>query len=191
MFVEDNSLIRDYAWSGTDEMYRTLVFVRMTIQRHLERVRPLVDMVMADGPECLAMAVERRSVTELRGLAEFFINNDMSHTMPPGDIMRHSVRVYGIGIPKAGFITQLLTGHVGCLDTHNLKLYDVKDTFRTGGSWASVEAKISTYMVLCKHVGGSKHLWDSWCNHVAAIRPNVWENGNHVSRYHVETICGL
>lgn len=192
MFAIDNPAIQQYAWRDHESMYRTLLFVRLSIRRHLEMVRPLVDMVMTDGPGILKNRVERESCIQLSALAGHYLAMyPEKHLADPLNILRDAVKVHGIGIVKAGFITQLLTGAVGCLDTHNIKLHGIKGEFRVRGSWGTVEARLSQYVALCQYLGGSEWLWNIWCQHVANIRPKVWPTAESVSRYHVDSILGL
>jgi hypothetical protein len=106
-------------------------------------------------------------------------------------LMRIFLRVPGLGLAKAGFAVQLLCGRVGCIDTHNARIYNVPESmlrFDKSTLEATQTRKIEAYIDLCKRVGGSRALWDSWCDLIADRYPNAWSDGRHVSAHHV-TLC--
>lgn len=74
------------------------------------------------------------------------------------------MRIPGIGIAKAGFICQLVFGTVGCLDSHNLRRFGKpQDYFKVKQSAKARADQIAEYIDLCRSVGGSEYLWNSWC----------------------------
>jgi|TARA_R110000803_G_C11948631_1_gene317433 hypothetical protein len=100
-----------------------------------------------------------------------------------------------IGLVKAGFILQICIGEVGCLDVHNLNRFGLSaSTFKLAKNvtYATALKKAKLYVKLCKDLGGSEYLWDSWCNYVATKYPKVYDNGDHVSKLHLEYVeCNL
>lgn len=95
----------------------------------------------------------------------------------------------GLGVVKAGLVAQMLGYQVGCIDTHNARIYGVKpDSFRiTNKHTAKTRlAKIRSYVVLCEELGGAEHLWDSWCELIAQTQSKHFVNGDDVSALHVE-----
>lgn len=97
--------------------------------------------------------------------------------------------VPGLGLVKAGFVTQQAFGFGGCIDTHNLRLYGVPDTaVQLGGVKLDGEAaarKARAYLKLCNRLGGPARLWDAWCEFVAETQPNRYENADAVSFAHL------
>ena len=92
-----------------------------------------------------------------------------------------------ISTVKAGFITQMAIGKVGCLDSHNLDRYGVdKKRFHINDKLGLVTKtrKIRDYIQVCKDLGGSRSLWNKWCNHIAKTYPNQFNNGFEVSKLH-------
>ena len=96
--------------------------------------------------------------------------------------------VPGLGLVKAGFVVQLTRGTIGCIDTHNQKLYDITanelrlpKTLTAKGRML----KIDKYIDTCHKLGGSHHLWKQWCILMAAKYSHVWDSGEAVSRAHV------
>ena len=105
------------------------------------------------------------------------------------------LRVDGLGLPKAGFCCQLIAGMVGCMDVHNIKMYDLDaNSFKlnpkpkTDKAFASNQQKITSYINLC-HDYGCEQLWDSWCD-MLATKSKRWQDGNHVSEVHYTYLTG-
>lgn len=97
--------------------------------------------------------------------------------------------VPGLGLAKAGFVVQLVTGRVGCIDSHNAKLYDVPvaqlrlaNTLTARGRLI----KLEQYIDLCEQLGGSSYLWDEWCTLMAGKYPTKFKTPAHVSRAHLQ-----
>lgn len=99
-----------------------------------------------------------------------------------------------ISTVKAGFITQLAIGKVGCLDSHNLDRYGVdKKRFHINDKLGLVTKtrKIRDYIQVCKDLGGSRSLWNKWCNHIAKTYPNQFNNGYEVSQLHADCFAHI
>jgi hypothetical protein len=109
-----------------------------------------------------------------------------SRTMPLSEKLLAVASIPGIGIVKAGFVLQLCIGKVGCLDVHNLKRFGLKaSAFKLGKvKYDTALGKAKLYIKLCEDLGGSKYLWDSWCDLLAEKYPTKYKNGQHVSRLH-------
>jgi hypothetical protein len=94
---------------------------------------------------------------------------------------------------KAGFCAQLFAGRVGCLDVHNLKLYDIPlqaVRFPKQARKSTQDQHLQRYIDLCRIIGGSTLLWSAWCKHVARTRPANWAHGGDVSFFHYAVITG-
>jgi hypothetical protein len=106
------------------------------------------------------------------------------------DLMREFLKVPGLGLPKAGFLVQLLTGKSGCLDMHNVErfgldvgVWSVRTYKDTAKQMREIDDKIAVYLALIEACGGSEKLWDDWCEHVND-RVGTFEGGEDVSRRH-------
>jgi len=67
-----------------------------------------------------------------------------------------------------------------CLNANAVKLGKVKPATR--------RAKIADYVKMTQ-IQGSAFWWNSWCDYVAGNRANkALDNGDIVSRYHVECV---
>ncbi len=99
----------------------------------------------------------------------------------------------GIDLAKAGFVAQLSAGKVGCMDSHNMKRYnlDPKD-FKTTGLKRDSPArwkKIRLYESTTKRSGGCRKLWNTWCDGLAELRPEKFNSGFQVSKLHVDCLA--
>ncbi len=84
------------------------------------------------------------------------------------------IDIPGIGLAKAGFIAQLIYGRSGCIDTHNLIRFGLKEReFRpipASAKPATRERHINRYNEFVEQVGGTEKLWDDWCAHVSSLQ---------------------
>lgn len=112
------------------------------------------------------------------------------------DLMREFLKVPGLGLAKAGFLTQILTGQAGCLDMHNVARFDLDERVWTVRNLADpadqmreIDDKIALYLDLCELCGGSETLWDEWCHYVAE-RVSTFDGADDVSRRHYTYLTG-
>jgi hypothetical protein len=193
MYADHQALIQDHIWQSEEGLLRAMLFVRLSIRRHLEAVGPLVERVIAEGPETAAGMTkqERRSLREIYDAVPDIFAGDYRHHNDPTALISRVLQIHGFAIVKAAFVAQLALGLGGCLDSHNVKRFNLKiSDFKGTGTWKAVQGRLTLYLALCEQIGGSEYLWDSWCNHVARLRPLIWKDGEAVSRYHVDVICG-
>lgn len=106
------------------------------------------------------------------------------------DLVREFLKVPGLGLAKAGFLTQLTTGECGCLDMHNVERFGL-----TPADWhirprvdpqkqlVEVDEKIELYMGLVDECGGPGNLWNDWCHHLADT-VSTFDGAGDVSRRH-------
>ena len=111
-----------------------------------------------------------------------------SKTMDIPEKLMVLASIPNIDIIKAGFVLQLCIGKVGCLDVHNLRRFGLKpQTFKTYGlKYDTALGKARLYEKVCKDLGGSEYLWNSWCDLLAEKYPTKYRNGNHVSKLHLD-----
>lgn len=191
MYAEHQPIISSYALSSPNALARTLSFVILSVRRSLEKVGPLVAQAPAvQGVPRLQQAgvryVYQNAVTLLDQLPT------LQTKMSDAGLLRQFLEIPGLGIPKAGFCMQLIYGKVGCLDSHNIELYGLKPrAFRADGcNTATLAHRCALYVELCRQLGGSEALWDNWVRYTARLRPEYWQNAEHVSAYHVQAIRG-
>ena len=103
------------------------------------------------------------------------------------DVVRYIMQVPGLGIPKASFLAQCLGYDVGCLDSHNLKRFNLPLNFVK----ATINSiKVANYVEYTQELG-SEELWNSWCEYVAGNKYNKsLPTADAVSAYHYTAITG-
>lgn len=106
------------------------------------------------------------------------------------DLVREFLKVPGLGLAKAGFLTQLTTGVCGCLDMHNVerfglspKAWHIRPRVNPQEQLVEIDAKIALYMGLVDECGGAEELWNDWCTHVANT-VSTFDGPGDVSRRH-------
>ena len=91
---------------------------------------------------------------------------------------------------KAAFVAQMFGFNVACIDSHNLKRLGLSaNAVKLGKVKPATRcAKIADYVKMTQ-IQGSAFWWNSWCDYVAGNRANkALDNGDIVSRYHVECV---
>jgi hypothetical protein len=110
-------------------------------------------------------------------------------TRDPVELLDLWTTVPGLGLAKAGFVVQLTTGRVGCVDRHNAFAYDVAPnqlTFPKGRMTVKAQRhKLEAYVHLTDTIGGSEFMWEQWCIMIAAKYPNLYDSAQAVSKQHV------
>ena len=116
------------------------------------------------------------------------LNSSKSDDDKALSLMNVFLQIDGLGLAKAGFVCQLTAGLVGCIDVHNIRMYNIpkKDLAfsKSIKSKALKDKKISNYISVC-HTIGTESLWDTWCCSLAT-KTKRFEDGFHVSKVHYD-----
>ena len=102
--------------------------------------------------------------------------------------------VPGLGLIKAGFLLQMAYGLSACLDTHNLKRFNIptrafrSDKFKELRTAKSRRRKVKKYRDTCEKFGGTAKLWDTWCAYMAEKFYATYSNPDMVSSLHCEAL---
>lgn len=106
------------------------------------------------------------------------------------DLLREFLKVPGLGLPKAGFLAQLVVGEAGCLDMHNIARFDldskvwvIRKRKDTADQVQEIDNKIALYLKLIDLCGGTEKLWNEWCEHLND-KVGTFYNADDVSRRH-------
>lgn len=191
-YYDDMCEIRDACQSDAKHLRDALYFVTASIRTQFSAVAGQLHDIHQRG-------ADSKHLWGFKGESWEYItaNYDQLHTdaltaINRGtdvDLMRVFLRVPGLGLAKAGFACQLFSGRVGCIDTHNIKLYGVSESvLRMPKSLTELTQlrKIEAYIDLCARCGGSQNLWGAWCDLIAHRQAKHFEDGARVSRHHVE-----
>jgi len=186
-----------YAQDSAENFKRAALFVLATVQQQLETV----PVALTDICE-LGMASRFAWGSKSKGVEFIEANYGSMYCTArlivrqgsDADLMTEFLRIPGMALVKAGFLCQIFAGSVGCIDTHNIKLYNIPVSalrYRYENSAACNQAKVARYVELCNGLGGAHALWSRWCDYVAALRPFNWTDGAEVSQFHVDVITGI
>ena len=104
------------------------------------------------------------------------------------------LEIPGLGLPKAGFVVQLVAGKAGCMDVQNFRKHlpevdasrGTPNYFQTSGnSYATKLNKAIEYLNLTKLLGGAKVMWNEWCTDRSADYPVHFPTPFYVSAVHL------
>ena len=116
------------------------------------------------------------------------LNSSKSDDDKALSLMNVFLQIDGLGLAMAGFVCQLTAGLVGCIDVHNIRMYNIpkKDLAfsKSIKSKTLRDKKISNYISVC-HTIGTENLWDTWCCSLAT-KTKRFEDGFHVSKVHYD-----
>jgi hypothetical protein len=193
MFADHQPPLSKLGRSGPDGFKQIVLFTLCTIRVHLHQA-------VADYPR-FRRGEPCRSLWGWKhfGIAEIEENAgayyelcERQHHDTEGEELEDGLlhiitAVPGLGLAKAGFVSQMIYGVSGCLDGHNLERFQIpftayKDAKRKTPSTKS--ALIRDYNRVCANLGGTEHLWNSWCQYVADRDAN-YVDADHVSRLHL------
>ena len=103
-------------------------------------------------------------------------------------LLKLFLHIPGLGLVKAGFVVQLAVGQIGCIDSHNIKKYNVNpNTLKVpvNASPKLKDKKIAAYIALCETIGCAE-LWDNWCALIADKQAKHFASSAEVSRAHYD-----
>lgn len=117
------------------------------------------------------------------------INSHKNDNEKALSLMKIFIRIPGLGLAKAGFVCQLTAGLVGCMDSHNVKLFGIEPKCLEYDKNIKKEAllieKKRNYIKVC-HEYGTEFLWNNWCEFLAndSGSNSKWVDGFHASEVH-------
>jgi hypothetical protein len=189
---ECNDIVQD----SPAGLVRAGLFVLATIQQQLETVPTILrDFETSGSDSPFAFASKAAGIDFLQDHGRTLWRDTVRLQSDPVELQRVYMHIPGMSLVKTGFLVQLATGHVGCLDVHNIALHSIPASIVRPFNVQKVQPKtatrrIETYQEACRDVGGSEFLWRTWCDHVAALRPGNWQDGLEVSALHVDCLTG-
>ncbi len=198
MFDRDQPEIAAYAQSSPDAMCRVMTFVIATIQQSIFTVPEIMDDIDRNGVESrflwgFKLPAYENAVKEREGIYREAMGLWRAHANPDhaaDELLHLFARQPGYGLVKGGFCVQLMFGLSGCIDTHNLQLYEVSARAFKASRYKNGSAELRHRMVRdynhkCWDIGGTEFLWDNWCRFVADRNATT---ADRVSRLHTDTI---
>lgn len=196
MYKRDTKRIKEYAEEiGPDGLLAVGAFVLSTIQTPLSRTGDMVADIKLKGTDSPHLWGNKRG-----GYHHLWVYRkelyDLLITRRVGreDAMFRLLAVPGLGLPKAAFLLQCVGYETACIDSHNLKRYNLNPNVTKVGRVKpdTVIKKVDNYLTLCDNIGSSESHWNDWCKYVAGNRVNkLLPTADEVSAYHYKAITGV
>ena len=196
MFSMHQKAISEFALSSNVGLERTFRLVFLSIRQPFHSMAKQMQDVDDNGLQSPYLFGWKRS-----GLAFVRANastlRETLKAVPEGygdaQALLDVATVPGLGLVKAGFVLQLVTGSAGCIDSHNMERFGLNaNAFKYGASASDAlkRKKALAYLGACWKAGGCESLWNGWCDYVAAYHPKHWQSGFDVSAMHQSAILG-
>ena len=196
MFSTPQKAIADFALSSNVGLERTFRLVFLSIRQPFHSMAKQMRDVDDNGLQSpYLFGWKRDGLAFVRANASTI--RETLKAVPAGygdaQALLEVATVPGLGLVKAGFVLQLVTGSAGCIDSHNLQRFGLNaNAFKYGSnaSDALKRKKALAYLDACWKAGGCASLWNGWCDYVAAQQPKHWQSGFDVSAMHETAILG-
>lgn len=205
MFKVHNIKINKYAQRHPDNLFVVIMMVSLSIQQKWSLVGDMLSDMVENKSDCLYLWGNKVATYEYMITHKHFIHGQMLAVIKSKNLTEHAkaislmkvfLKIPGLGLPKAGFVCQLVTGLVGCMDVHNIKTYGIdpktlilNKNLKSLKSKTNNRRKIEKYITLC-HDYGTENLWNSWCSMIADKYPKDFVDSNHVSEVHYTNLIG-
>lgn len=204
MFERDQKQIGAFARQSPENMARVYQFVIATVQQALNTVPDILADIEANGeasrhlwawkPDAYRHSVEKAQ--ETYDIAMAIYDNIADPEIMRHELLLHFAALPGLGLVKGGFMAQLCFGVSGCIDTHNIRRFDLNPSafaaarFKNAKTAKTRNLIVETYHAIVDKCGGCASLWNEWCNYVAERQPLNYSSGCEVSALHVTAIMG-
>jgi hypothetical protein len=198
MFKRDQSLIEMYAKQSPKHTEMVCAFVIASIRTHTSRLPKIMNSYRKRGRNGLSelMPRQQEGILYARKHRQWLFNlveRYRAGGITTEETLLELMTIPCIGLVKAGFLLQCLTGTVGCLDCHNLRKNDMPENAFNMSHNRVTDAnlrKVRRYVQTCEELGGSEVLWNEWCD-AMADRYTTFQDGNAVSFLHSQAIAGI
>lgn len=192
MYQNHQPNIEKFARKNPDNFAQVVLFVSATIQQMFHTVPAIVEDVRERGLDSKHLWGSKKDTWRFTLENKDMLFEAVFSDMDLEDKLLSIAEIPGIGLVKAGFVLQLCTGEVGCLDVHNLRRFGLNaQTFKLGKvKYLTARKKATLYLNTCVQCGGSETLWDEWCQLIADKYPQRWRSAHDVSQAHEEIITG-
>lgn len=178
MFRSDQKICQEIAASGLEGFFDTIMFVSLSIRQQTHQLEQLMQEFKHQGELSPGIFGYKYNTVwwmdsakgerlfrlyknvMLRGNHKSITRDDVAFAMDA------FLKIPGIGMAKAGFISQLLLGKSWCADVNSLGWYgiDYKQfnvTPKTG--IVTRYQRIYKYLKAGEELGGTGRLWNTWC----------------------------
>jgi len=196
MYKVHAKAVQDYSRLSSDNLADVVLMVVLSIQQPWHSVGDQLKDVRKLGRDSRFIWGNKiKCFDSLQAKKDFIYSQYLAvlNSSKPDDeralsLMNVFLQIDGLGLAKAGFVCQLTAGLVGCIDVHNIRMYNIpkKDLAfsKSIKSKALKDKKISNYVSVCHDIG-TENLWDTWCSFLAT-KSKKFEDGFHVSKVHYD-----
>jgi len=205
VFKTHNPKINSFAQRNPDNFFMVVMMVSLSIQQKWSLVGEMLSDMTTNKSESIYIWGNKKNTYDYMTTHRHFIYGQMLAILNANNLTVHAksislmkifLKIDGLGLAKAGFLCQLVTGLVGCMDVHNIKTYGVdaksltlNKNLKSPRGIESNRRKVEKYIVLCGNYG-AENLWNSWCSMIAEKYPEDFVDANHVSEVHYTYLTG-
>jgi len=205
MFKIHNPKINSFSQRNPNNLFLVVMMVVLSIQQKWSLVGDMLEDMLENKSNSKYIWGSKQFTFNYMTIHKHFIYAQMMAVINSKNLTPHAqsislmkifLKIPGLGIPKAGFVCQLVAGLVGCMDVHNIKTYGIDaNLLKLNKNITGKKAqennrrKIENYITLC-HDYGTENLWNSWCSMIASKYPKDFIDGNHVSEVHYTYLTG-
>lgn len=193
MFAMHMRQCQDYAQWNSDNMVDTALMVVLSIQQRWDNVGKQLEVtrkMRSQSPYLWGFKAETYEFLRTHKRELYAETMSLQNRVDRLDLW---ASVPGFGLVKGGFMVQLMHGDMGCIDSHNMKLYDIgRAQLRLDPHLTTKtrRIKLENYINLCDMIGGAEYLWRRWCVHMADMYPDTYDDQYDVSARHIEYLRG-
>lgn len=199
MYKRDQNLIETFAKQSPKHTEQVAVFVIASIRTQFSTLPRIMKTYRKRGKNGLdeLMPKQKEGILYVRQNRKWLFNlieRYRNGGITAEETLLELMNIPCIGLVKAGFLLQCLTGTVGCLDCHNLRQHDLKEGVFKLSHNRVTEAnlrKVRNYIQVCEELGGSETLWNEWCEGMADRYSKRFADANVVSFLHSRAIAGI
>lgn len=199
MFKKDQKICQEWAAESEQVFFDTIMFVSVSIRQQTHQLEQLMLEFQDSGSisqgiwgyKYDTLGYTRENINKMYRYYKDFLLSKTWKGRPENQhetyAMLEFLKIPGIGMAKAGFLSQLLIGKSWCADTNNLSWFNLDPrhfnvTPKTKFMTRCV--KIDGYINLGKRLGGSARLWNNWCRQISKKYPSTFETAQDVSSLH-------
>ena len=198
MYQKHAKEIQTMAQQSADHFVNTILVVALSIQQGWDQVGNMVEDININGDKSKFLwGFKINTYRYLQSHKHFLfgqfmavMNSTKSNHDKSISLMKIFLQIDGLGLAKAGFCCQLTAGLVGCIDVHNIKIYDIKTNDLTLSKKVKSQSlklkKIDKYITICHNIG-TENLWNTWCTYLST-KNKFWKDADHVSQVHVDYV---
>lgn len=202
MFDTHQKEIGQYAQASADNMARVITFAHATVQQSLNTVSEAMESIDLEGPASRFLWGWKREAylwlednkAAVYSTAMGIYDGYADPAVVEHELLKYFASLPGLGLIKGGFVIQLCFGLSGCIDRHNMARFGIHERtfkafrFKNAKTARTRNRLVRDYNVAVAKCGGTRALWDGWCNFLAAKYEVIYASGWQVSRLHCEAI---